>query len=218
MKSNEIIDLSYRIKEDMMVYPGLPHPDFQWLAVPGIDGNYTSQITMAAHIGTHIDSPKHFIPSGKSINELELQHFIGEALKVDIKSEPGSRVKLNDLQEALDKANEEIKPGDILIINTGIYHKFGQEEFARESPVPTEKFFEYVVNQEIACYGTDASAIDLFNSDKSPNHKLVLGKEVPIVENLTNLDRIEKSRFRFMALPLRIERSEGSPCRAIGIV
>lgn len=218
MSSSKIIDLSYRIREEMMVYPGLPHPDFQWLEVPGVEGNYTSQITLAAHVGTHIDSPKHFVSSGKSLNELSLDRFVGEALLLDIDTEHGSRVELDDLRNALDEANEKIREGDILILNTGIYHHFGEPAFARQYPVPTEETFRYVLDRGIRCYGTDASSIDLFGSEESPNHQIVLGAGVPIVENLTNLDQIGSQRFQFMALPLRIERAEGSPCRAIGLL
>lgn len=218
MEDSNIIDLSYPIKEEMAVYPGLPHPDFQWLEVPGVEGNYTSQITIASHAGTHIDSPKHFVPSGKSINDLELEQFIREALQVNINIEPGSRVKLDDLRAALEKADEEIHQGDILIINTGIHSQYGRKEFAREFPVPTEDVCRYVVDQGITCYGTDALSVDVFGSETSPNHKYMLGQEIPIIESLTNLDQTNKSRFQFMALPLRIERAEGAPCRAVALV
>ena len=39
-----------------------------------------------------------------------------------------------------------------------------------------------------------------------------------MVEYLTNLDQIGVPRCRFMALPLRIEGSDGSPVRAVAFV
>ena len=67
--------------------------------------------------------------------------------------------------------------------------------------------------------GIQLIGIDTPSVDYSPNdaHFVLLGHEVLIVENLTNLDQIGQPHFRFVALPLKITGRDGSPVRAIAI-
>ena len=54
--------------------------------------------------------------------------------------------------------------------------------------------------------------------DKDHVHKILLGAEMPIIENLANLDRIDANRFFFSAAPINIKGAEGAFTRAYGIV
>ncbi|MDU6435357.1 MAG: cyclase family protein [Pantoea sp.] len=38
----------------------------------GGDGNYNCQLLMGDHCGTHVDSPSHFIPQGKTIEQVDV--------------------------------------------------------------------------------------------------------------------------------------------------
>ena len=53
-----------------------------------------------------------------------------------------------------------------------------------------------------------------------PGHLLLLHpeREIPIIENLVNLDRLSGRRFRFFALPLKMDGATGSPVRAIALL
>jgi kynurenine formamidase len=51
-----------------------------------------------------------------------------------------------------------------------------------------------------------------------PNHHILLGSEIILIENLTNLDVLPDGIFMFQCLPLKIEHADGSPVRAIAIV
>jgi arylformamidase len=48
-----------------------------------------------------------------------------------------------------------------------------------------------------------------------PNHYIFLGKEILLIENLTNLDKLPDGEFIFQCLPLKVENADGSPIRAI---
>lgn len=43
-----------------------------------------TSITLGSHSGTHIDAPKHFFSSSKSIDVVPLKSFIGEAVILDV--------------------------------------------------------------------------------------------------------------------------------------
>ena len=47
------------------------------------------------------------------------------------------------------------------------------------------------------------------------NHRMFMQKNILIIENLTNIDKLPKKIFEFTCLPLKIEDSDGSPVRAI---
>jgi kynurenine formamidase len=51
----------------------------------------------------------------------------------------------------------------------------------------------------------------------SPNHKLLLGAEVVLVEYLTNLNSITAKEVELIVLPLKLRGSDGSPARCVAI-
>ena len=60
--TTKIYDISMQITEKMMVYPGDPKPKLEWIEkMPKFSSNLT-RLTMGAHTGTHVDTPKHEEP------------------------------------------------------------------------------------------------------------------------------------------------------------
>ena len=73
-------------------------------------------------MGTHMDAPRHFVTTGKTIDELPLDWLYGEGVIVDLSDE------LDELDLFTSKMIEdrvEVIAGDILFINTG-WHKHAQ--------------------------------------------------------------------------------------------
>jgi kynurenine formamidase len=67
--------------------------------------------------------------------------------------------------------------------------------------------------------GIDLAYFEADLSDmRRPVHMLVLGRGVPIIENLVNLDQIGRASFTFIGLPLRIKGATGSPIRAVALL
>jgi kynurenine formamidase len=50
------------------------------------------------------------------------------------------------------------------------------------------------------------------------SHKHLLEKNIPIVEMLSNLDKVAGKRFIYIGLPLKIQGLDSSPIRAIAIL
>ncbi|MBA7501977.1 Kynurenine formamidase [subsurface metagenome] len=213
MIEKKIIDLTREIRSDMMVFPGLSRPVFEWLATVEQEGYYLSKITLVSHTGTHIDAPKHYLKSGKPINEISLEKLIGDAIIVNVEKEPGSVITLSDFKGT----ENDIKEGDIVIINTGIYRRYGTPDFTNRYPTIDEEVIQKLIEKNIKAYGTDALSLDPLNSDEQ-NHLALFKKDIPIIENLANLGSITKTRFIFIALPLKVKDSEGAPCRAVGLL
>ena len=67
--------------------------------------------------------------------------------------------------------------------------------------------------------GNNQASFEAGLSDmRRPVHMVVLGRGVPIIENLINLDQIGQPRFTFIGLPLRIRGATGSPIRAVAVL
>jgi kynurenine formamidase len=62
--------------------------------------------------------------------------------------------------------------------------------------------------------GLDTGSVD--TGDVFPIHKILLGGDVLIIENMTNLAPLAGKAFTVYALPLKLE-VDGSPARAIAI-
>ncbi len=215
MKATRIIDLSYPIKEDMLVYPGMERPMFQWLGKVNSEGYNLTKLSMVAHAGTHVDAPMHFFDNVRAIDDIPLEGLFGKAklFRYD-KPLEGQEITLDDLMTSGFEIEEDI----IFILETGIERFEERSEYNALFPVPSEDLLDYLVQKKIKSYMTDATAIDPYGSKTSPKHHLVLGANIPIVENLRNLHLLpENKHFLICALPILLAGREGAPCRAVAV-
>jgi arylformamidase len=67
--------------------------------------------------------------------------------------------------------------------------------------------------------GIDIATLDdLLPCDPArPAHVRLLKRNIPIMENFTNLESIRAPRFQFIGLPLKIRGLTASPIRAVAI-
>ena len=76
----------------------------------------------------------------------------------------------------------------------------------------------YLSNKKINAVAIDGPNIDSgINLDFSV-HKILLKNNIIIIENLCNLNRINKKIFKLIAIPLKLYRASGSPIRALAII
>jgi len=215
MKEPKIIDLTYTLRSDMLVYPGTERPVFQWLGRVNSEGYNLTKLTMLTHSGTHIDAPKHFLEDVACVDEIPLQRLFGRANIFRYKKEPeGQEITLDDIMSSEFQLEED----QIFILETGI-EKFAETKLYNEKyPFPSEEVVNWLINKKIRAYMTDATSVDPVGTKDNTNHHLLLGAGIPIVENLKNLQLIPKNEyFLISALPIKLKGRDGAPCRAIAI-
>lgn len=67
--------------------------------------------------------------------------------------------------------------------------------------------------------GFDTIGIDPIADEGLTRHRLLLSqRDIVIIENLTNLDKIGEGLFLFAALPLKYENADGAPVRAVAML
>ena len=85
------------------VYPGDPKPEKQTLCAIS-DGELYNLIafSMCAHNGTHIDAPFHFLPKGKTVEQLPLETFVGDCFVARCQGD----LTASDAETVLEKAGD----------------------------------------------------------------------------------------------------------------
>ncbi|USG64482.1 cyclase family protein [Brevibacillus ruminantium] len=208
-----IIDLSQVFEPGMPQYPGQPDVVFQQVARVESDGYQVTDFHSVVHVGTHCDAPAHFIPNGETIDSIPLERFVGEAVIVDVKLDGSQRELGPAVLEGAD-----IRPGDIVLFRTGLSEKWGTAAYENEFPYFGEELAKELVARGVRAIGLDFISPDPIETETFPAHHIFLGNKLGIVENLRNLDVIDRERVFFAAAPLNIKGSDGAFARAFAVL
>jgi arylformamidase len=194
-------DLTMPIDERTPVFPGDPEQEIEQIAQVEEDGWTEKRLTFNSHFSTHIDAPIHMKSGGKTLDDFEIDRFIGEAVVIDASDQ-------KEIEPSLEKVQED----DIVFFYTGHIEKAYDEDFFEDNPVITEETAEKLIEKGVSIVGLDSYTPD---NDPFPVHKKFFAEEILIVENLVNLEKLIGERFECYILPLKIGDADGAPCRVL---
>jgi arylformamidase len=213
----KFIDLSFTYYDNFPNYPILPKMKFKQIMKIGENGSPSNVTTifMPSHGGTHFDAPSHQVERARTVDRVQLDRCVGNAVLLDFSNKYGS----NNIVISLDEIKEydsKILERDIVVLNTGCYNH--PDEFEKFGHLST-KAAEWLVKKNISLLAVDTPSVDLGvpKGEKMPVHQVILGNDIPIIEGLANLDKLSESRFVFIGLPIKIKGADGGPCRVIAI-
>lgn len=223
LKGFEWVDLSHTLEANIPAWPTharfskVLHSTYEWG-----DAACHYGLTMSEHTGTHADAPCHFIPDGKTLDQLPVDNLAGRAVTLSFPDlAPGAAVTAEMLEEASKAAGVMIAPGDIVLLRFGWDRLWalGREGrgFTAGWPGLAGSGARLLADRGVKAVGCDVVAIDASGAAQNPAHYELLGRGVLIIENLTNLDRLTAESL-FLALPLKIGGGTGSPVRAVGLI
>lgn len=205
----KIIDLSHPYEVGMTQFPGTPPIDIKQISDVEKDGFRVTDVHSIVHVGTHCDAPAHYIVGGKTMDKIPLESFIGDAVIVDVKLK-GNIIGPEVLED------HDISPGDIVLLRTGFCKYWGMPEYVDKAPHLSNELAKRLVDLEIKALGLDFLSPDPV--DGNTTHHILLGAEIPLIENLKNLDKIDAERVFFSAAPILVKGSDGGFTRAYAIV
>lgn len=108
---------------------------------------------------------------------------------------------------------------DFLLFHTGWSRYWGKAEYFGDYPVPSQEVCRYALESGKKGLGFDTIGIDPIADEGLTRHRLLLSqRDIVIIENLTNLDKIGEGLFLFAALPLKYENADGAPVRAVAML
>lgn len=210
----KIVDLTHIMSRGMPVYPGTEPPQFKVGCTIEEDGFREKEIIMYSHTGTHVDAPAHLVRGYKTLDQLETDHFYGDAIILDFGQTPGKSIGIDDLKPF----SERLSQVDFVIIKTGWSHFWGTEEYFSGYCVLTSEAAEWLSRCSLKGLGLDTISADPADTKDFEIHKILFGSNMIIIENLTNLEEIGSDIIRFSCFPLRIKDADGSPVRAVAYV
>jgi len=209
----QIIDLSHDIYSDMPIYPKDESPSFEKVATIAKEGYRETEITLYSHTGTHIDAPGHMLKYGPYLDNLKLDHFFGKAIILNFNHYPPLLIDLDRVK----KYQESIEKTDFVILKTNWSQYWGKNKYYKNYPYLSLEAAKFLSNFSLKGIGIDAISIDKSDSIDFPVHKILLSKNMIIIENLKNLDAVKNEFFMLSVLPLKIKNADGSPVRAVAI-
>jgi arylformamidase len=171
------------------------------------------EVNLCTHVGTHVEAPFHAIKNGIKAGELDYRSLIGPASVVDFTDK-----KHNDpiTMDELKNRGAGIRSGDIVLIKTGISKYYGTTDYKR--PYIETEAVDWLVQQGIKCLGIDCSGIENKQvNSKQINHRKIFMKNIPLIEDLNNLDKLKSERVFFIASTLPIKGLDASPIRPLAI-
>ena len=200
----KLIDLSHTIHSDLSVFPGDSPISLNQVKDYHTDGYNNFQLFTGMHVGTHIDGPMHLTNSKTFISELPLDSFTGKGIVIDVRGKDIIRLNYEKLSG--------IESGNIVLFYSGYDKFFSEEKYYTQHPVFDEEVVHYLVEQKVKMIGIDWASPD---HEPYPMHEILLGNNILILENLTNLNLLlSEPSFEVFAFPLKIN-ADSSIVRAV---
>lgn len=214
-----IVDLSHPIVTGMPVYPGDPEVATSPATTLEADGFAVTALQLGSHSGTHVDAPSHSIAGGAAIDQIDPARLMGPARILRVTATDGETIGVDGLDEQLCAWDGE----RIALVHTGWDAHWGTDRMLQHPAVSVE------LADALLALGVDVLGVDTLSPDSSepgdkdttdgpavlPVHDRWLGAGGLIIENLRGLDQVPGEACELIALPLRLQRLDGSPVRAI---
>ncbi|MEV0184222.1 cyclase family protein [Streptomyces sp. NPDC050625] len=203
------------------VWSGLPSPgprgvaDIQTLTEPiGGDGRVRlTLLQMAAHVGTHLDAPAHFVAGGATIDAYPVDRFCGEGTVIDL-----SDLGIREVPAALlEPRIDTVRPGDFVFLDFGWAVRYGTDEY-RDHPYLGVDAAHLLIERGAGVVGVDTPTPDLPAVRRKdgfafPVHRALLGADVLIMENVSAaVSAFRGRRLDVQAVPVPLRGADGAPC------
>jgi kynurenine formamidase len=232
------VDLSYPFNEETVYWPTASPFELTVEAAGQTETGFwyaANSFRAAEHGGTHLDAPIHFAEGKRTATEIPLDDLMGPAVVVDVSSAAAENSDyLVDVaaMEAWEAEHGTIPDRTIVLLKTG----WGTRWPDRSSYLGTAELGPGAVadlhfpglgpdaaawlvdERQVRAVGIDTASIDRGQSTEFRAHRVLGEANVPIFENVANLDRLPPIGAWVVALPMPIDRGTGGPLRAVAFV
>jgi arylformamidase len=205
----QVYDISVAISPDLPTWPGDPAVEVDRVEKLESGGNSNiTRLAFSAHTGTHVDAPFHYLPDGKTVETLSIKTLTGRAYVLDL---PDADLITAEVLEAAG-----IPPRTRRVLfktrNSKLWAR-KQKTFHRDYVSISADGAQYLVDKGVRLVGIDYLSVAPFRASR-PTHEILLRAGIIIVEGL-DLSEVEQGRYTLYCLPLKVEKADGAPARAI---
>jgi kynurenine formamidase len=204
---------------------------------PDEEGLAWEEVHAIPHTGTHLDAPWHYGPESDgdpamTIDEVPLEWCRGNAVVLDVRDmAPGAEITPDDVDSRLDALDHELRPGELVFLQTGADELWGSAEYLQRFPGMGAEATAHLVEQGVRVIGTDAYGFDkpfaemgerfVDSADEGelwPAH--FAGREVPYcqIEKMADLDRLpRRTDVPVVCFPVSIEGASAGWVRPVAM-
>ncbi|HSI59321.1 MAG TPA: cyclase family protein [Ideonella sp.] len=213
-------------------FPGLAPDD-----LPDGEAWAVEDVQLNTHNGTHLDAPWHFASTmdggqrALTIDEVDLAWCFQPGVKLDFRHLPdGHIVQPADVQAELARIGHELKPLEIVVVNTRAGEAYGQPDYLRAGCGMGFDATMYLLERGVRLTGTDAWSWDApfahtasryaATGDASliwEGHKA--GRQIGYchLEKLHHLEALPPHGFFISCFPVKIRGASAGWTRAVAI-
>jgi kynurenine formamidase len=235
--AHRLVDLTHAYGSDTLYWPTSPSKFvLEELAHGQTEGGYfysAYRLCTPEHGGTHLDAPIHFAEGKRTVEQIPLEQLIAPAVVIDVSKQAAAdrdyRLTPEDVA-AFEQRHGRIPAGAIVLLRTG-WSRFWPDAKAYlgdDTPGDASKlsFPSYgvdaarmlVEDRRVGVLGVDTASIDYGRSTDFMVHRIAAARDVPGLENLTNLDQLPPTGATVIALPMKIAGGSGGPVRVVAMV
>lgn len=237
IRNSRVIDLTHPFDEQTIYWPtekGFLLEKGQAGLTPKGYFYSANRFAAAEHGGTHLDAPIHFFKDRRTVDAIPLEQLVGEGVAIDVRKKCADnsdyQIGIEDLR-AWETERRRQLVDVIVLINTGYSHRWPKrkEYLGTDAHGPqavAELHFPglapeaarwLVEERHIKAVGIDTASIDFGQSTHFESHVRLCERNVPIFENLADLERLPDGPFVIVALPMKIAGGSGAPLRIAAI-
>lgn len=153
----EFYELSHPWGYNTPTWPGYEDVKISRLTYHAKHGVMTQHIVTIMHTSTHVNAPLHLLPGREPVGALPLDRFFGSGVVLGIPKGKWELVTPEDLE----RAQPEIEPRDIVLINTGWHRKYADsQEYFGYAPGLSKGAANWLAERRVKLVGLDTAAID----------------------------------------------------------
>ncbi|MDK2824731.1 MAG: arylformamidase [Clostridia bacterium] len=202
----KIIDISQTLEEPMVYYPSVKKFEFKWARhYSKGDISSLSEISMGSHVGTHLDSPYHFIENGKNLNEMDLDIFYGKARVIEV---PEEQDKITaEFLKTIGDLDERI------LFKTKNSRMYELKVFKEDYVYIDREAAAYIAQFPVKLVGIDYVSVDMYKKSKEA-HMILLSRGIALLENIV-LNEVNDGLYKLVCFPIKVKDAEAALCRAV---
>jgi kynurenine formamidase len=209
------VDLTWPLSPSAPRLSSFPPPRIERIASIPENALNVTELSMVVHVGTHVDSPRHFFSDGPALEDVPLSRLMGPGVVWRLDKPLESLVEPEDLV----RMRPELEPGEILVLDTGIAEHVGTRQYERHAALSVAAA-EWLVEKQIKLLALDTPTPDVPLPLRGegfdwPVHHVLLRDGILISEQVANARLLAGRRAEFLFLPLNIVGGDGAPARVL---
>jgi kynurenine formamidase len=237
-RAEHIVDLTHSFDRETIYWPTAAGFNLIRGAAGVTEKGYfyaANRFSAAEHGGTHVDAPIHFFENRQTVDQIPLEKLIGEAVVVDVTTlcdeNPDYQVDVGDLRRWETSHSRQLVDV-IVLLRTG----FGRHWANRERYLGTSRTGPSAVaelrfpglapaaakwlaeHRAVKSVGIDTASIDYGRSRRFQSHVTLCEHNVPVFENVANLEKLPTEGAKVVALPMKIKGGSGAPLRIVAVL